>query len=440
MNAPTPRLNTIERRADALIANSYYEAGVARAAVDDPALTGALEADVCVIGAGFAGLSVALECRARGLSVIVLDAHRPGWGASGRNGGQTLVGFAKDEIIERQLGLDGARAAWALSVEGVALVRERIARYGIECDFTSGYLTVATKPKRVSDLHVWMELASQHWGYTKLRWLDTDEIRSRVASRRYLAGVHDPFSGHLHPLKYCLGLADAARTEGAQLFAHSPVIEVVRGERPVVRTVSGEVRCRFVAACGNATIGDVLPAPVAARIAPIASYIVATEPLGKARADALIKGREAVCDNNFFLDYFRLSADHRLLFGGRASSTGASPAQLSEAMRERMIDVFPQLGDVRIDYAWGGFVDVTRNRAPDFGSIDSNYFYVQGFSGHGVALTGIAGRAVAAAMAGEPAAFDLFAQLRHKRFPGGPALRGPALELGMMYHRILALF
>ncbi|EEA04666.1 FAD dependent oxidoreductase [Burkholderia sp. H160] len=439
MNASIAELNTLERRANALIANSYYEADTPRLTTDGPMLAGALEADVCVIGAGFSGLSVALECRKRGLSVVVLDAHRPGWGASGRNGGQTLVGFAKDEVIERQLGLEGARAAWALSVEGVALVRERIAHYGINCDLTSGYLTVATKPKRVRDLRSWMESASQRWGYSKLCWLDTDETRTRVASRRYLAGVYDPLSGHLHPLKYCLGLANAALREGVELFAHSPVIEVVRGPRPVVRTTQGEVRCRFVAACGNATIGDVLPAPVAARIAPIASYIVATEPLGQARADALIKGREAVCDNNFFLDYFRLSGDHRVLFGGRASSTGASPMQLSKEIRQRMIGVFPQLDDVRIAYAWGGFVDVTRNRAPDFGSIDPNFFYVQGFSGHGVALTGIAGRVVAQAMAGETAAFDLFARLRHKRFPGGPALRGPALELGLIYHRILDL-
>jgi glycine/D-amino acid oxidase-like deaminating enzyme len=431
--------DSLDRRADTLIRNSYYEASATRPLTDDPMLDGSLEADVCVIGAGFAGLSVALECRARGLSVIVLDAHRPGWGASGRNGGQTLVGFAKDEVIEKQLGLEGARAAWAMSVEGVALVRERIERYGIQCDFTPGYLTVATKLKRVPDLRSWMEDASSRWGYTKLSWLDTDEVRARVASERYLAGVYDPFSGHLHPLKYCLGLAEAARNEGALLFAHSPVIEVVRGGRPVVRTATGEVRCRFVAACGNATIGNVLPAAVTARIAPIASYIVATEPLDEARASALIPGRAAVCDNNFFLDYFRVSADHRVLFGGRASSTGASPVQLSEQIRKRMVGVFPQVANARVEFAWGGFVDVTRNRAPDFGSIDPNYFYVQGFSGHGVALTGIAGRVVAQAIAGETAAFDLFAQLRHARFPGGPAFRGPTLELGMLYHRIREL-
>ncbi|APR39807.1 NAD(P)/FAD-dependent oxidoreductase [Paraburkholderia sp. SOS3] len=431
---------TLDRRADALIQNSYYEANVLRPATDDPILEGTLEADVCVIGAGFSGLSVALECRARGLSVIVLDAHRPGWGASGRNGGQMLVGFAKDDVIEQALGADGARAAWSLSVAGVALVRERIERYGIDCDLTQGYLTVATREKRIEELRAWMGAAATRWGYPHLKWIERDAIRSRVASDRYLAGVYDPFSGHLHPLKYCLGLADAARKEGARLFAHSPVVEVIRGAQPVVRTTSGEVRCRFVAACGNATLGNVLPAAIAARIAPIASYIVATEPLEEARADALIAGRAAVCDNNFFLDYFRVSADHRLLFGGRATSTSMAPAQITEAIRKRMLAVFPQLANVRIEYAWGGFVDVTRNRAPDFGAIDPNYFYLQGFAGHGVALTGIAGRVIAQAIAQDRTALDLFAKIRHARFPGGPALRAPALELGMLYHRIRELF
>jgi glycine/D-amino acid oxidase-like deaminating enzyme len=431
---------TLDRRADALIRNSYYEATVPGPLADDPMLEGSLDADVCVIGAGFSGLSVALECRARGLSVVVLDAHRPGWGASGRNGGQMLAGFAKDEIIEKQLGLEGARAAWALSVDAVKLVHERIDRYGIECDFTPGFMTVATKAKRVPDLRAWMDAATNRWGYPHLSWVDASDMRGRIASERYLAGVYDALSGHLHPLKYCLGLADAARREGAQLFAHSPVLEVVRGARPVVRTATGEVRCRFVAACGNATLGNVLPAAIAARIAPIASYIVATESLGKARADALITNRTAICDNNFFLDYFRVSADHRVLFGGRASSTGASPAQLTEDIRKRMLAVFPQLADTKIEFAWGGFVDITRNRAPDFGAIDPNYFYVQGFSGHGVALTGIAGRIIAKAISGDTAALDLFSRIRHASFPGGPALRGPALELGMLYHRIRELF
>jgi gamma-glutamylputrescine oxidase len=429
----------LDAQASDLARHSYYEATATRPAQDDPVLEGSHEADVCVIGAGFAGLSVALECRARGLSVIVLDAHRPGWGASGRNGGQTLVGFAKDEVLEKQLGPKGIRAAWALSIEGVGLVRERIERYGIDCDFTAGYLTVATKTKRVPDLRAWMDAARSRWGYDRLEWLDEDATRARVTSQRYLAGVYDPFSGHLHPLKYCLGLADAARREGARLFAHTRALEVVRGVRPIVKTPRGEVRCRVVVSCCNAAPGGVLPAPIAARIAPIASYIIATEPLGRERADALIAQRAAVCDNNFFLDYFRVSGDDRMLFGGRADSTGAAPAQLAEAMKKRMTDVFPQLEGTRVEYAWGGFVDVTRNRAPDFGAIDPNYYYVQGFSGHGVALTGIAGRVVAQAIAGERASFDLFANLKHARFPGGPAWRRPALEIGMLYHRVLEM-
>ncbi|AOK32218.1 MULTISPECIES: NAD(P)/FAD-dependent oxidoreductase [Burkholderia] len=431
--------STFASRSDALVRRSYYEATVQRPARDDPALAGALDVDVCVIGAGFAGLSTALDCRAHGMSVAVLDAYRPGWGASGRNGGQMITGFAKDGEIERQLGAEGARAAWALSIDGVALVGERIARYGIDCDFTRGYLTVATKPRRVPELRDWMERATSHWGHPSLEWLDAGAIRTRIASPRYLSGVYDPLSGHLHPLKYCLGLADAARREGAMLFAHTSAIEIVRGARPVVRTPAGEVRCRHVVVCGNAGPGGVLPAAIAARIAPIASYIIATEPLGHARADALIAHREAVCDNNFFLDYFRLSADHRMLFGGRASSAGASPDTLADAIRQRMVSVFPQLADVRVDFAWGGFVDVTRNRAPDFGAIDSNYYYLQGFSGHGVALTGIAGRMIANAIAGDSRAFELFARLRHRRFPGGAAWRQPALELGMLYHQVREL-
>lgn len=433
-----PMTDTFARRADALARRSYYEATVRRPA-DDPALAEALDVDVCVIGAGFAGLSTALDCRARGLSVAVLDARRPGWGASGRNGGQLIAGFAKDGEIERQLGVEGARAAWALSLDAIALVDERIARHGIDCDLARGYLSVATHPRRVPELRQWMEGATARWGHPSLEWLDARAVRARIASPRYVAGVHDPLSGHLHPLKYCLGLADAARREGARLFSHTPALEVVRGARPIVRTPAGEVRCRHVVACCNAGPGGVLPAATAARIAPVAPYIVATEPLGADRANALIPRREAACDNNFFLDYFRLSADHRMLFGGRASSAGASPDALVDAMRKRMTGAFPQLADTRIEFAWGGFVDVTRNRAPDFGAIDPNYFYLQGFSGHGVALAGIAGRIVAQAIAGDSRAFDLFARLRHRRFPGGPAWRQPALALGMLYHRVREL-
>ena len=397
MNAPTSGFNTpLDRRADALIANSYYEASAARPLADDPILDGTLEADVCVIGAGFSGLSVALECRARGLSVIVLDAHRPGWGASGRNGGQTLVGFAKDEIIERQLGLDGARAAWALSVEGVALVRERIARYGIDCDFTPGYLTVATKPKRVPDLRAWMESASQRWGYTKL---SLARYRRSTFTRR----VATLSGGRLRSVFRASASAQVLpRTRRRSTPRRRATVRAFAGDRSGARRASCRAHGRWRSAL-----------PVRRGVRQCDDRRRVARAGGRAhRADRVVHRRHRTARQSA-----RRCADQT---GARRSATTTSssttsacrqtiaccsadarvrparrPMQLSDEIRKRMIGVFPQLGDVRIDYAWGGFVDVTRNRAPDFGSIDPNYFYVQGFSGHGVALTGIAGRVVA---------------------------------------------
>jgi gamma-glutamylputrescine oxidase len=416
---------------DPLIRRSYYEATVTRPAADMP-LQGAAQADVCVIGAGFSGLSAALELRAKGFSVTVVDAHEPGWGASGRNGGQVLVGFAKEDPLIDQLG-DDARRAWRLSVDGVGLLRERIAKYAIDCDFTSGYLTVATRSKRVPDLRAWMDMVEQRFAYPHLSWVD--DAHERIDSDRYLSGVHDSFSGHVHPLKYCLGLAAAARRAGVSLHAHSPVTRIVPGTKPVVETAQGSVQCDFVVVAGNASIGRVLP-KVHDRIAPIGSFIIATERMDAERASSLVRDRAAVCDNNFFLDYYRVSSDDRLLFGGRATTAFMDPQAVAPALLERMLAVYPQLADVKVEYAWGGYVDVTRNRAPDFGRIAPNIYYLQGFSGHGVALTGIAGRIAAEAIAGQAGDFDLFARLKHRRFPGGETLRRPVLELGFLYHRM----
>jgi hypothetical protein len=416
---------------DPLTRRSYYEATVTRPAADAP-LQGSVQADVCVIGAGYAGLSTALDLRAKGFSVVVLDAHEPGWGASGRNGGQCLVGFANDDTIVEQLG-DDAKRAWRMSVDAVSLVRERISKYSIDCDFVTGYLTVATRTKRIPELRQWMETVSQRFDYPHLTWVE--DTNDHIDTDHYLSGVHDSFSGHLHPLKYCLGLADAARRSGAALYAHSPVTQIVEGTKPRVRTQQGDVVCSFVVVAGNASIGRVLP-KVHDRIAPIGSFIIATERMDPDRASSLVKDRAAVCDNNFFLDYYRVSADDRLLFGGRATTAFVDPALVGQTLRQRMLTVYPQLADVKIDYAWGGYVDVTRNRAPDFGRIGPNIYYLQGFSGHGVALTGMAGRITAEAIAGQAERFDLFAKIQHQRFPGGESMRRPVLEIGFLYQRI----
>lgn len=426
-----------------LIENSYYEASVRRPPLQAP-LVGPVQADVCVIGAGYAGLSAALELAQRGFAVVLLEAQRVGWGASGRNGGQVITGYGSDGecAIERQFSRDDARRAWDITVEAVGLLRERIARHGIACDFRPGYLSLSTAARKSVALRRWMEHVQQAYGHP-LEWIGPERIGDWVASQRFHSGVHDAASGHFHPLKYCLGLARAAVAAGVRLHENSPAYAIERSARPVVRTAFGSCSCDFIVLAGNVYMGeygdDVAP-EVASRIIPVGTYMVATEPMAASRADALMKDRPAASDTNFILDYFRLSADHRLLFGGADSMTGVAPRNLVERMRRSMVRVFPQLGDLAVTHAWGGFVDITLNKAPDFGRLGRNVYYVQGFSGHGVALAGMAGRLVADAIQGQAERFDLLARIRHTRLPLPNALRTPALTLAMWYYRLRDLW
>lgn len=420
-----------------LTQDSYYEASVTRAA-PLASLAGDITADVCVVGAGFSGLSAALELAARGYSVAVLEAQMVGWGASGRNGGQTLVGFASDDAVEAQLSPDDARRAWQLTVEAMDLLRTRIKTHAIDCDFTPGYLSVAVNARKARELEQSVKHMEQFHHYS-MQSIGKAEIGDWIASERFEGGAYDANSGHLHPLKYCLGLAAAARAAGVSIYEKSPVVQVERGAKPVVRTASGTVRCNFVVLAGNVYIneyGKAVAPELDARIMPVGTYIIATESMGKARADALIAKRAAVCDTNFILDYFRPTADHRMLFGGRVSYSTVTPPNLASSMRQRMLTVFPQLNDLAVSHAWGGFVDITMNRAPDFGRLDHNLFYLQGFSGHGVVLTGMAGKLVAEVIAGQAERFDLMGRIKHRAFPGGALMRTPALVLGMAYYQL----
>jgi gamma-glutamylputrescine oxidase len=423
-----------------LTKDSYYEASVTRG-TPAQALVGELSADVCVVGAGFSGLSAALELAQRGYSVTVLEAQTVGWGASGRNGGQALVGYASDDAIETQMHADDARRVWQMTVEAMQLLRERIATHAIDCDFTPGYMSVAVGEKKARELDAWVNHLEQRYQYT-MRSIGKNEIGNWIASERFQGGAFDANSGHLHPLKYCLGLAQAARKAGVVIYEQSPVVHVERGVKPVVRTAQGSVKCQFVVLAGNVYLneyGKTVAPELDKRIMPVGTYIVATEPMGKERADALIAQRAAVCDTNFVLDYFRPTADHRMLFGGRVSYTTMTPINLVASMRQRMLTVFPQLADLKVPYAWGGFVDVTMNRAPDFGRLDSNLYYLQGYSGHGVVLTGFAGKLVAEAIAGQAERFDLIGRIKHHAFPGGQLLRAPAQVLGMLYYQLKEL-
>jgi len=403
---------------------------------DYPALEGEHTADVCVVGGGLTGTSCALELARRGYRVVVLEENRVAWGASGRSGGQMIFGYScGEDKLEKWLGPEDARKVWDISLEAIDLVRERVREHGIDCDLAPGHLHTALKPRQMRMLEEWHAMLHEGYGYPSLELWDRERTRAAVASERYIGGLFDSNSGHLHPLNYTLGLVGAADRAGAMFFEGSRVTGIAPGPEPTVKTDNGSVRCRWVVLGGNAYLGG-LNRRLAARIMPVGTYIGATEPLGAEQARALIPENIAVADTNFVLDYFRLSSDHRLLFGGRVSYSTVVPPNLASAMKRRMLKVFPRLGGVGIDYAWGGCVAITRNRAPDFGRIDDNIFYAQGFSGHGIALTGMAGRLMAEAVAGTAERFDIFSRIPHGDFPGGTLLRTPALVLAMFWYRL----
>jgi gamma-glutamylputrescine oxidase len=401
-----------------------------------PPLQGGAEADVAVIGGGLAGISGALHLAERGRRVVLLEEHRLGWGASGRNGGQALVGVACGQgKLERLLGDADARLVWQASVEAVGMMRERIARHAIDCDWVDGHMMVAEKPRHLAELEA-ARAEFERYGYHGTQLLDAAGTRALLATERYIGALLDPGSAHLHPLKYTLGLAAAARAAGVQVHEGTRAISFTRrAGQLVVRTPGGELRCDQLLLAGNTGLGPLAPA-LARKIIAIDTYIVATEPLGQQRATELVRNNAAVADLNWIIDYYRRSADHRLLFGGRVSYSGMKRFEAVPATRARMLRVYPQLEGVRIEHHWGGALDITVNRAPHFGRLERDVYFLQGFSGHGLALTGMAGRLAAEAMAGASERFEAFARIPHRDFPGGAFLRRPALVLAMLWYRM----
>ncbi|AIO99507.1 oxidoreductase [Burkholderia pseudomallei] len=417
-------------------AASYYAATV-NDTTRHPPLEGTIDADVCVIGAGLTGISAALNLAERGHSVAVLEASKVGWAASGRNGGQLIGGFACGiDAFEPYLNADEIRLVWDMGLETLAIAKERIAKHAIDCAFVPGYLSAANKPRDVDALRRSRDEAARRFGYTRLRYVERDALAQYVQSNRYLGGLFDPDSGHLHPLNYTLGLARAAVASGARIHEDSAVTRIAsEAGGHVVSTARGAVRARFVVLACNAFLGALAPA-LSRKIMPVGTYVIATEPLGEARARALMPAQAAICDSRFALDYFRPTPDARLLWGGKVSYSTLEPRKLADAMRRDMLKTFPQLADVTIEHAWGGFVDITMNRAPHFGRLTPTVYFAQGFSGHGVNTTGLAGKLIAEAIDGQAARFDVFGKIRHRDFPGGAALRMPALVLAMAWYRL----
>ena len=428
-----------------LARDSYYAATAPRTR-RFAALTSNIECDVAVVGGGLAGLSAAIELADRGYSVALLEAQQVGWGASGRNGGQAIAGLAcEPAVVEAQLGRDASRRVWDMTLEALRLIGERIARFGIDCDWRPGYLSLAVSPRKARELRQWQGAMARDYGY-ETTWIEPQDLGRWIASPRFHSGLHDPASGHLHPLKYSLGLADAAAGLGVQIFESTAVtaLEAARpGHGVRLRSSQGSVSAAHVLLAGNVYLQGLAPA-LQARVMPVGTYIVASKAMPAQRAMSLIPSGAAVCDTNLVLDYFRPTADHRMLYGGRVSYSTGTPVNLAASMQRRMATTFPQLADVPVEFAWGGFVDISMNRAPDFGRLadrtddpaHANVYYLQGFSGHGLALTGLAGKLVAEAIAGDAERFDTFARLRHRPFPGGRLLRTPALVAGMAYYRL----
>lgn len=429
--------------------DSYYAAS-ANEQPSYPKLEADIEADVCIVGGGFAGLSAAIELADRGYKVVVLEAQHIGFGASGRNGGQIIAGLAcEQDVIENAIGFEAAKQVWQMTIEALDLVRDRVKRFDIKCDLVDGFLGVSIGEKKGKKLRHWFDGMAKKYNYdADAKWIEPAYLKDWITSPRYFNGYYDKRSGHIHPLNYCLGLATGAASLGVQIYQHSAVNSLQKGDTNILRTEAGSVKAKYVVLVGNIFLSEISPklAPsLTNRIMPVGTYIIGTEPIAPSLVKQLIPSNAAVCDTNFVLDYFRFSGGNhatspRMIFGGRVSYSAMTPRNLTQSMQQRMADAFPQLKNTKVDYTWGGFVDITMNRAPDFGRVAPNIYYLQGFSGHGVALTGMAGKLAAEAISGQAERLDIISRINHYDFPGGKLLRTPALVLGMAWYQLREKF
>lgn len=418
-------------------AETYYAATVNDRTAYPP-LQGERKADVCVVGGGLTGVSAALNLAERGYRVVLLEANRIAWGASGRNGGQVCSGYSCGmEKIEKWAGRDGAKRFWDFAEEAKRIVRERVEKHAIDCGLAWGYYMAACKPGHLEELNETCENWIARYGYdAEFKWAVTPvESRAFVDSPDYVGGVWESGAGHLHPLNYCLGLAQAAKEAGAELCEMTPVQRIDQDRQPVVHTPEGQVTAEAVLVCCNAYLGRLVP-QLTGMVMPMMNYVGATQPLDAAVAQRLIPGNDAVSNSRFIVNYYRLTPDRRLLFGGLASYSLIDPPNLRQVLHRDMERSFPQLAEVPFDYVWGGRVGISMNRSPHVGRLGRNLYFAQGYSGQGVALTGLLGRILAEAAAGEQERLDLFAKLPHTRFPGGLVLRTPILALAMAWFRI----
>lgn len=413
---------------------SYY-AATATPTPGRPELLGEIETDVCIIGAGYTGLSAALFLLENGFRVILLEAARVGFGASGRNGGQIVNSYSRDiDVIERSLPAEQARQIGDMAFEGGRILRALVARHGIQCDLKDGGVFAAFTSRQMAHLETQKKLW-ERYGHSQLELLDERGIRAVVGSQRYVGGLLDRSGGHIHPLNLALGEAAAVETLGGVIHEQSPAVRIEHGAKPLVHTPKGQVRARFVILAGNAYLNDLVP-ELAAKSMPCGTQVIATEPLDEKLAASLLPQDYCVEDCNYLLDYYRLSAGRRLVYGGGVIYGARDPRDTMAIIRPKMLRTFPQLQHVKIDYAWTGNFLLTLSRLPQVGRIGDNIYYSQGCSGHGVTYTHLAGKLLAEALRGQAERFDAFAALPHYPFPGGRLLRVPFTALGAWYYNL----
>ena len=421
--------------------DSYYFATANDGAITEhPQLNESLRADVCVIGGGYTGVSAALALREKGYSVVLLEAERIGWGASGRNGGHA-GGDPRHgvEELEEMYGKDEARRHFDLNAAALQHVKDRIAEHKIDCDFRPGIIHATFSAKETEESRHEVDYLRAQYGAKHISFVSPEEMSDKIASPCYHGGIRDADSGHLHPLNFVLGLAKAAKDAGVQIFEKSAVLSYDQNSPVTIKTEHGEVVADKVVLGANGYLGKLEPR-VAGKIMPINNYMLATEPLPEELCRELIRDNEAVSDTLFVVNYYRLSADNRMLFGGGENyRPGHFPKDIKGYVRKRMLRIYPQLADVNIDYGWGGTLAVTMNRMVHFGRLDNLYF-AQGYSGHGLVLSTFAGTLIADAIAGDDDGFDVFARANVPTFPGGTLLRWPGLVAGMLYYSFLDRF
>lgn len=415
-------------------APSYYAATAAPFA-PRAALAGVLQADVVVVGGGFTGLSAALSAAEAGFSVALVEARRIGWGASGRNGGQMIPGlrWSATDLVE-QFGEARARPLIEIGLAATQAVRARIARHAIDCDLRDGHFHAAWKPAHLEDMRREQELLQRLVGYDAVRLVERDEVGEFVDTKAYHGGTYDRLGGHLHPLNYAIGLAEAAEAAGVRIFEDSPALAVDHGSPVTVSTAGGSITARYGILACDSEIGALEPR-FRQVMMPVINYNVTTRPLTEAEAAALIPSNASIAESRFVLNYYRLTADNRLIFGGGEKYSPRPPRDIKAFVRPHVERIFPQLEGIELDHAWGGTIGVTFNRLPHFGRI-GNSFFAHGYSGHGVLLTTLAGELIAEAMRGTAERFDVLAALPTRPFPGGKLLRHPLYVLGMLWYAL----